>query len=342
MYVDLRFTLAFRQMSDVPDNAPEACPGTSSEMAGRASACAGCPNQRLCASGAANAPDPAIPAIQERLAAVQRKVLVLSGKGGVGKSSVSTCLALALAGDASRQVGLLDIDICGPSVPLMTNTLTATVHQSGTGWSPVFVSENLGVMSIGYLLGSPDEAVIWRGPKKNGMIAQFLRDVDWGPLDWLVVDCPPGTSDEHLSASRYLKPAGLDGAVLVTTPQEVALMDVRKEANFCHKTGIPILGVVENMTSFACPGCGHSAKLFPATSGGAEQMCKEMGLELLGQVPLDPRVGRCLDEGQNPFEEVPDSPAVAALRQVADRLAIKLAAVSASVDPESGEVVSAD
>lgn len=326
-------------MSDVPENAPSACPGTSSEAAGRAAACAGCPNQRLCASGAASGPDPAVAAIRERLSNVRQKVLVLSGKGGVGKSSVSTCLSLALAAEQSRQVGLLDIDICGPSIPLMTNTLTASVHQSGAGWSPVFVAENLAVMSIGFLLSSPDEAVIWRGPKKNGMIAQFLRDVDWGPLDWLVIDCPPGTSDEHLSAARYLKPAGLSGAILVTTPQEVALMDVRKEANFCRKTGIPILGVVENMTDFACPSCGHNSALFPATSGGAAQLCQDMGLELLGRVTLDPRVGRALDEGQNPFEEVPDSPAVQALGDIAGKLAAKLAAGATGVDPESGEVV---
>jgi len=129
------------------------------------------------------------------------------------------------------------------------------VHQSGSGWSPVFVEDNLGVMSVGFLLSSPDDAVIWRGPKKNGMIKQFLRDVDWGEVDYLIVDTPPGTSDEHLSAVQYLSAARIDGAVIITTPQEVSLQDVRKEINFCHKVKLPIIGVVENMSVFICPKC---------------------------------------------------------------------------------------
>lgn len=155
----------------------------------------------------------------------------------------------------------MDIDVCGPSVPKIMGVEGEQIHQSNAGWSPVFVQENLGVMSIGFMLPDPDEAVIWRGPKKNGLIKQFLRDVDWGELDYLVVDTPPGTSDEHLSIVQLLKPAGIDGAIVITTPQEVALADVRKEINFCQKVGIPILGLVENMSGFICPNCHVSLSL---------------------------------------------------------------------------------
>lgn len=166
--------------------------------------------------------------------------LVLSGKGGVGKSTVSAQIAFSLAG-MGKQVGLLDVDICGPSIPRMLGLVGQEVHQSASGWSPVYVEDNLGVMSIGFMLPSSDDAIIWRGPRKNGLIKQFLTDVDWGVLDYLIIDTPPGTSDEHISIVQYLKAANVDGAVIVTTPQEVAMADVRKEINFCKKTGLFLL-----------------------------------------------------------------------------------------------------
>ena len=141
------------------------------------------------------------------------------------------------------------------------------VHSAGSGWSPVFVADNVGLMSAGFLLASPDDAVIWRGPKKNGLIKQFLQDVQWGALDWLVVDTPPGTSDEHLSITQYLSAAGIDGALLVSTPQEVALADVRREVGFCRKLGVPIIGVLENMSVFVCPKCTTPSALFPPSTG---------------------------------------------------------------------------
>ncbi|XP_045076287.1 cytosolic Fe-S cluster assembly factor nubp1-like [Coregonus clupeaformis] len=171
-------------------------------------------------------------------------------------------------------------------------------------------------MSIGFLLSSPDDAVIWRGPKKNGMIKQFLRDVDWGDLDYLIVDTPPGTSDEHLSIVQYLSSAHIDGAVIVTTPQEVSLQDVRKEIRFCQKVQLPIIGVVENMSGFVCPKCKNTSQIFPPTTGGAERMCEEMNLTLLGRVPLDPRIGKSCDEGKSFLTEFPDSPAAAAYRTI--------------------------
>lgn len=267
------------------------------------------------------------------MASVKRKVLVLSGKGGVGKSTFTAGLSWALAADEELEVsglsthyskliiqtGIMDIDICGPSIPLLMGLQDSTIHTSASGWSPAYAQENLAVMSIGFLLPSASDAVIWRGPKKNGLIKQFLKDVEWGNLDYLVVDTPPGTSDEHLSIVQYLKEAGIDGAVLVTTPQEVALQDVRKEIDFCRKVGIPILGLVENMSGFACPNCKGESQIFAATTGGADAMAKELGLEVLGKIPLDPRIGKMCDEGKSFLDEFPDSPATAAYLDIVDR-----------------------
>uniref|UniRef100_A0A8C0FX07 Nucleotide binding protein 1 n=1 Tax=Bubo bubo TaxID=30461 RepID=A0A8C0FX07_BUBBB len=176
------------------------------------------------------------------------------------------------------------------------------VHQSGSGWSPVYVEENLGVMSVGFLLSSPDDAVIWRGPKKNGLIKQFLRDVDWGEIDYLIVDTPPGTSDEHLSIVQYLSAAHIDGAVIITTPQEVSLQDVRKEINFCHKVKLPVIGVVENMSGFICPKC--------------KVRLANLNVSLLGKVPLDPQIGKSCDKGQSFLSEAPESPATSSYRNI--------------------------
>ena len=237
--------------TDTPDNVPadanESCPGTDADEAGTRPGCAGCPNQNACAT-APKGVDPDVVAVAERLKDVKHKILVLSGKGGVGKSTFASQLAYGLASDPEKDVGLLDIDICGPSAPIMFAAEGQDVHKSASGWQPVYVAENLAVMSIGFLLPNPDDAVIWRGPRKNGLIKQFLKDTEWGELDFLVVDAPPGTSDEHLSIVQYLKQAGISGALIVTTPQEIAMADVRKELSFCKKVGVPVLGVVENMS----------------------------------------------------------------------------------------------
>ncbi|KAJ1976407.1 cytosolic Fe-S cluster assembly factor nbp35 [Dimargaris xerosporica] len=328
--------MATADATQVPKDAPENCPGVESDQAGKASACAGCPNQQECAT-APKGPDPDIAVITERLANVRRKILVLSGKGGVGKSTFSANLAFALANtDLSDtlatasddghndvdgpQVGLVDIDICGPSIPKIMGLEKEQIHQSSTGWSPVYVQDNLGVMSIGFMLPDADAAVIWRGPKKNGMIKQFLRDVDWSDLDYLLVDTPPGTSDEHLSIAQYLKPSGIDGAIIVTTPQEIALQDVRKEINFCQKVKIPILGVVENMSGFVCPNCRGESQIFAPTSGGGVEMAKRMGVPFLGSVPLDPRIGQSCDRGVCFMEEFPDSPSTTAFQTIVGKI----------------------
>ena len=248
---------------DVPADANESCPGTNAEAAGRAAACAGCPNQQACAT-APKGVDPDVVAVAERLRDVKHKILVLSGKGGVGKSTFASQLAYGLPANAETDVGLLDIDICGPSAPIMFHQEGADVHKSNSGWQPVYVTENLAVMSIGFLLPNPDDAVVWRGPRKNGLIKQFLKDTEWGALDFLVVDAPPGTSDEHLSIVQYLKHAGITGALIVTTPQEVAMADVRKELSFCKKVNVPVIGVVENMSGFAAP--AYSARFATGSS----------------------------------------------------------------------------
>jgi len=298
---------------------PEHCPGPTSTLAGQGSACAGCPNQAICAT-APKGPDPDIPLITARLSGIKHKILVLSGKGGVGKSTFTTMLAHAFAQNPAHQVGIMDTDICGPSIPAMMGVASETIHVSSSGWSPVWVTDNLGVMSVQFMLPSRDDAVIWRGPKKNGLVKRFLMDVEWGELDYLVVDTPPGTSDEHLSVNSYLKESGVDGAVVVTTPQEMALLDVRKEIDFCNKAGIRVLGLVENMAGFVCPKCKSTSQIFRATTGGAEGLAGEMGVPFLGRVPLDPRIGMACDYGESFFEAFPDSPACEALRGVVRRV----------------------
>lgn len=319
---------------------PEHCPGPESEQAGKADSCAGCPNQAICASATPRGPDPDLPVIAARLAGVRHKILVLSGKGGVGKSTFTSLLGYAFASATRRaadgdegndgeerdtfDVGIMDTDICGPSIPKMMGVETETIHVSAGGWSPVWVADNLGVMSIQFMLPNRDDAIIWRGPKKNGLIKQFLKDVEWGDLDFLLVDTPPGTSDEHLSVNTFLKESGIDGAVMVTTPQEVALLDVRKEIDFCRKAGIKVLGLVENMSGFVCPNCTHESQIFRATTGGGAALAKEMGIPFLGEVPLDPRIGRSCDYGESFFDAFPDSPACKSLQGVVRGLAKEL------------------
>lgn len=314
---------------------PEHCPGPESETAGKADSCAGCPNQAICAS-APKGPDPDIPVITARLLNIKHKVLVLSGKGGVGKSTFTSLLAHAFATNPDNTVGIMDTDICGPSIPKMMGVEEETIHVSGGGWSPVWVLDNLAVMSIQFMLPNRDDAIIWRGPKKNGLIKQFLKDVEWGEMDFLLVDTPPGTSDEHLSVNSFLKESGVDGAVLVTTPQEVSLLDVRKEVDFCRKAGIRILGIVENMSGFVCPKCTYESQIFQATTGGARALAKEMDIPFLGAVPLDPRIRIACDYGESFFDAWPESPACLALNEVVRQVAQAMGLQPKEVLPAEG------
>lgn len=222
---------------------------------------------------------------------------MLSGKGGVGKSTVACHLAFYLAAKGF-QVGLLDLDICGPSIPKITGTEGNFTHSHLGGISPVLVCDNLYAMSVGYLIESQDSALIWRGPKKNGLIKQFLRDVDWGELDFLVIDTPPGTSDEHLTLKTYVK--DIKGAIVVTTPQDVATLDVKKQINFCRKASIPVLGLVENMKSFICPCCGNEEEIFMSFNGGGNKLSSDYDVDYLGSIILDPQIAFSCDQGNIP------------------------------------------
>ncbi|TEA19487.1 Cytosolic Fe-S cluster assembly factor nbp35 [Colletotrichum sidae] len=313
---------------------PAHCPGPESSTAGTADSCASCPNKPICEAAATKGPDPDISFISSRLSSVAHKLLVLSGKGGVGKSTFTALLAYAFATNPNSSVGVMDTDICGPSIPKMLGVETETIHSTNTGWSPVWVEHNLGVMSIQFMLPDRDAAVIWRGAKKNGLIKQFLKDVDWGTLDFLLVDTPPGTSDEHLSVNTYLRDSGIDGAVVVTTPQEVSLLDVRKEIDFCRKAGIRVLGLAENMAGFVCPKCTNQSEIFRATTGGGRALAEEMGIPFLGSVPLDPRIGMACDYGESFFDSFPDSPACLAFKEVVRNLSRQMGLDEKTVLPE--------
>ncbi|PNI18816.1 NUBP2 isoform 1 [Pan troglodytes] len=253
------------------------------------------------------------------LAGVRHIILVLSGKGGVGKSTISTELALALR-HAGKKVGILDVDLCGPSIPRMLGAQGRAVHQCDRGWAPVFLDreQSISLMSVGFLLEKPDEAVVWRGPKKNALIKQFVSDVAWGELDYLVVDTPPGTSDEHMATIEALRPYQPLGALVVTTPQAVSVGDVRRELTFCRKTGLRVMGIVENMSGFTCPHCAECTSVF--SRGGGEELAQLAGVPFLGSVPLDPALMRTLEEGHHFIQEFPGSPAFAALTSIAQKI----------------------
>jgi len=244
---------------------------------------------------------------------IKHKILVLSGKGGVGKSTVATQFALCLV-SAGYKVGLLDIDLCGPSVPTILGLGAKDVHSGSEGWVPVYpdAQKNLAVMSIAFLVDDKNSAIVWRGPKKSMVIKQFLEDVCWGELDYLVIDTPPGTSDEHISVCEYLKENNPDGAIIVTTPQNVALIDVKKEISFCQKIGLPILGVIENMSGFKCPHCSECSNIF--STGGGEALAKQLDLNFIGRIPLDPQLMACCESGNSFIEYCANSDSLSALK----------------------------
>ncbi|MFP4383380.1 MAG: P-loop NTPase [Spirochaetia bacterium] len=226
---------------------------------------------------------------------IKHTVVVLSGKGGVGKSTVAVNLAVSLAEQGYR-TGLLDVDIHGPTVPYMLG-LENRVLQGRDGELFPVLHGALKVVSIGFMLKDPDDAVIWRGPVKTGVIRQFLDDVVWGGLDYLIIDSPPGTGDEPLTVCQNIK--NPDGAVIVTTPQRIAAVDVRKSVTFCRKVNMPVLGVVENMSGMICPKCGELYPIFG--SGAGHTISLDMNIPFLGSIPFDPVIGRKADEGEGFF-----------------------------------------
>lgn len=244
---------------------------------------------------------------QQRLCQISHKLVVLSGKGGVGKSTVAANLAVSLA-QAGKQVGLLDVDIHGPSIPRLLGLEGHRVEVAGDEIQPVLAAPGLRVMSMGFLLADRRDAVIWRGPLKMTLIKQFLGQVEWGPLDFLIVDCPPGTGDEPLSVIKLLEDA--TWGIIVTTPQEIAVADVRRSIGFCRALELPVLGVIENMSGLVCPRCGERIDIFG--SGGGERLAAEMGVPFLGRIPVDPQLMAASDAGVLYLSSNPDSDAARA------------------------------
>ena len=231
--------------------------------------------------------------IEKRLENIGHTIIVLSGKGGVGKSFVASNLAISLA-LSGYDVGLLDVDFHGPSIPKLLGLENQQITTDADGLVPFQFVSKLKVMSLGMLLRSKDDAVIWRGPLKMGAIKQLLKDVSWGKLDFFIVDCPPGTGDEPLSVVQLIKKSA--GAVVVTTPQDLSVSDVRRSIRFCREVGLPVFGVIENMSGFVCPRCGESIDIFK--SGGGQRMAEELGVNFLGRLPLDADIVKSSDEGR--------------------------------------------
>lgn len=246
---------------------------------------------------------------------IKRKIIVLSGKGGVGKSTVSTNMAVALS-KKGYKVGLLDIDIHGPNIPNMLGLQGIAPLVTDMGIFPLKAYDNLQTISVGFFLENKDTPLPWRGPLKHRMIEQFLCDVRWGELDYLVVDSPPGTGDEILSIIHFLD--RVDAAVIVATPQDVALADVRRAIKFCMDYKIPILGIVENMSGFVCPHCGNTVDIFKA--GGAEKLAEEYKVPFLGKIPIDTRVVQTGDEGKPVMLSYPESEPAKAFLKITEKI----------------------
>jgi len=277
---------------------------------------------------------------------IKHKVMVLSGKGGVGKSTVATGLAISLARQG-KKVGLMDIDITGPNVPKMLGIEDAELNVEEGQIFPALGPSGLKVISMAFLIEDPDKPVIWRGPIKLGAIQQFIGDVAWGELDALVIDFPPGTSDEPLTVSQNLP--GIDGVVIVTTPQEVALLDSRKSINFAKTISVPVLGVVENMSGYKIRGTAEPGASFSILGpGGVPMNCKadsegnweltldlfktgggeaasiELGVPFLGSLPFDPGIVRGGDDGVHRIISDPEGESASAFEEIVSRILAEL------------------
>ncbi len=295
----------------------------------------GSSNQGTCGSADAHLAQQDM-AINKSLGKIKNKILVMSGKGGVGKSTVAVNLALGLA-RRGHKVGLMDVDLHGPDVCRMLN-LNGKLEppKNKTDLIPPLVyNDNVKVVSLEYMMKDRDDAIIWRGPLKIQAIRQFIADMDWGELDYLVVDAPPGTGDEPLSVAQTIP--GVQ-AVVVTTPQAVALADVRKSINFCKTVEMPIVGVVENMSGFICPHCNETVDIF--SSGGGEKTARDFDLPFLGKVPMDPRVVVAGDTGQPYLASDEETPATKAFAEVVEAVEKRLPAEGGvslnTISPDSG------
>jgi len=253
-------------------------------------------------------------AVDESLKKIKNKYIVLSGKGGVGKTSTSVNLSMALA-NKGFNVGIMDVDLHGPDVPRMLGLKGMLDLTKNNKLNPIRYSENLKVVSIESMITSKDDAIIWRGPLKYSAIRQFIGEVEWGELDFLIIDSPPGTGDEPLTIAQTILDAK---AIIVTTPQEVSLADVRKSISFCRTVKMDILGLIENMSGFACPHCNEMVDLFG--SGGGEKTAGSAGIPFLGRIPFDPNVVSCGDNGISIQEKYADTPVSLAFIELAEKI----------------------
>ena len=253
-------------------------------------------------------------AVKTSLAKIKRKFIVMSGKGGVGKSSTAVNLSMALA-HLGAKVGLVDVDLHGPDVPRMLGLSGMPEMNADNMLVPLRYSDNLSAVSIESLTEGKDDAIIWRGPVKYSVIQQFIGQVAWGDLDFLIIDAPPGTGDEPLTVAQTIREAQ---AVIVTTPQKVSLADVRKSINFCKTVQMEIFGLVENMSGLVCPHCNCELELFG--SGGGEETAMQMQVPFLGRIPFDPEMVSCTDAGLAYLEKYPDSPVTKTYLSIAEKL----------------------
>jgi len=258
-------------------------------------------------------------AIRENMARIKHKIIIMSGKGGVGKSTVSTNIAFGLVSGGFK-IGLLDTDIHGPSLGKMLGIEGQLVRPSekGPGLLPIEV-KGIKIITMASLLQDADAPVIWRGPLKMGAIKQFLGEIEWGELDYLVIDSPPGTGDEPLSVCQLIPEA--DGSIIVTTPQDVALIDSRKAVRFSQALHIPVLGIVENMSGFNCPHCGKPIDLFKI--GGGERAAYSMNIPFLGRIPIDPKIVDSGDDGFAFINDYAKTPAGEAMREIVNKVIVE-------------------
>ncbi len=259
--------------------------------------------------------------LKDNLARIKHKLLIISGKGGVGKSTIAVNLAYGLA-FSGKKVGILDIDIHGPSIAKMLGIEGRTLGLSkiSNRPMPVKVHDNLYAMTIATLIQDKDAPVIWRGPLKMGVIKQFLQDIEWPELDYLIVDSPPGTGDEPLSIVQILKK--VDGSIIVSTPQDVAFLDARKTIKFSKKLSVPVLGIIENMSGFTCPHCGKKIEIFQGK--GAVKAAKDFNVDILGKIPIDNKIVKTSDAGRPYIYDYNSLPAAKEMKNIVNKVIKKV------------------
>lgn len=259
--------------------------------------------------------------MKDNFARIKHKLIVISGKGGVGKSTVAVNLAFGLA-LSGKKVGILDVDIHGPSTAKMLGIegKRLPMSEKTKNPNPIHVYENVYALSLASLMPNADEPVIWRGPLKMGAIKQFMQDIEWPELDYLVIDSPPGTGDEPLSVVQIFDK--LDGSIIVSTPQDVAFLDARKTIKFSHKLDLPVIGLIENMSGFVCPHCGEKIDIFEGS--GAEKASKDFNVDILGKIPIDKNIVKTGDSGRPYIYDFSKLPAAQAMNQIAENIMKKV------------------